>query len=159
MLKKPIACTLALSICSSYSLVAQDAPASVTAQSPETTATSTGTQASPSPSPTSTAQQAPNPQSQEAAPAGFVLLDGTPVKLRLSRNLSSGTDRKGDTVDFEVLEDVMVDHVVVIPKGGTALATITEAEPKKHMGRGGKLDVNIDSVRLKDNEKIALRAI
>jgi len=95
------------------------------------------------------------------APAlnGFGLEDGTPVKLRLTRNLSSGTDKKGDTVDFEVVEDVSTNGVVVIPRGGIAWATITQAEPKKRMGRGGKLDVNIDSVRLKDGEKVPLRAM
>jgi hypothetical protein len=81
------------------------------------------------------------------------------VKLRLTRNLSSGTDKKGDTVDFEVMEDVSVSGLVVIPRGSIAWATITEAQPKKRMGRGGKLDVNIDSVRLKDGEKVPLRAV
>jgi len=100
----------------------------------------------------------PAVQSTKPAPIGFVLEDGTPVKLRLSRNLSSATDKKGDQVDFEVLDDVMVDSVVVVPRGAIALATITEAEHKKSMGRGGKLDVNIDSVRLRDGERVALRA-
>jgi len=36
---------------------------------------------------------------------------------------------------------------------------VTEAEHKKSMGRGGKLNVNIDSVRLADGEKAALRAV
>jgi hypothetical protein len=90
---------------------------------------------------------------------GFGLEDGTPIKLRLTRNLSSATDKKGDTVDFEVLEDVMANGVIVVPRGGVAWATITDAEPKKRMGRGGKLDVNVDSVRLKDGEKIPLRAV
>jgi len=90
---------------------------------------------------------------------GFGLEDGTPVKLRLTRNLSSATDKKGDTVDFEVLEDVAVNGTIVVPRGGVAWATITDAEPKRRMGRGGKLDVNIDSVRLKDGEKISLRAV
>src|SRR6185437_7720110 len=40
-----------------------------------------------------------------------------------------------------------------------AKATITEAEHKKSMGRGGKLNVNIDSVRLKDGEHVNLRAV
>lgn len=61
-------------------------------------------------------------------------------------------------MDFDVLEEVKVRDTVVIPKGAIALATVTAAEPKKRMGRGGKLDVNIDSVRLADNEKAALRA-
>ena len=83
------------------------------------------------------AQQSQAPtQSAKPAPSGFVLEDGTPVKLRLSRNLSSATDKKGDQVDFEVLEDVSVDNVLVIPRGAVALATITEAEHKKSMGRG-----------------------
>jgi len=96
---------------------------------------------------------------KSAALIGFGLEDGTPVKLRLTRNLSSASDRTGDTVDFEVIEDVSMDNLVVIPRGSTAWATITEAYPKRRMGRGGKLDVNIDSVRLKDGEKAALRAV
>jgi hypothetical protein len=95
-----------------------------------------------------------------ATPAlsGFGLEDGTPVKLRLTRNLSSATDKKNDTVDFEVVEDVNVNGTLVIPRASTAWATITDAQPKRRMGRGGKLDVNIDTVRLKDGEKVALRA-
>jgi hypothetical protein len=117
-------------------------------------------QASPA-QPSSQTSPAPATTAKEPVPAlnGFGLEDGTPVKLRLTRNLSSGTDKKGDTVDFEVVEDVTVDGILVIPRGGIAWATITQAEPKKRMGRGGKLDVNIDSVRLKDGEKIPLRAV
>jgi hypothetical protein len=114
----------------------------------------------PQPQTSPTPQAAPAPS---AAPIpslnGFGLEDGMPIKLRLTRNLSSGSDRKGDTVDFEVTEDVTVDGIVVIPRGGIAWATITEAQPKRRMGRGGKLDVNIDSVRLKDGEKVPLRAV
>jgi hypothetical protein len=106
-------------------------------------------------------QKTPSPVAAVSTPplAGFGIEDGTPVKLRLTRNLSSGTDKKGDTVDFEVLEDVNVQGVIVAPRGGVAWATITDAQPKRRMGRGGKLDVNIDTLRLKDGEKIALRAV
>ncbi len=109
--------------------------------------------------------QAPAGSPAESAPkvtpalAGFGLEDGTPVKLRLTRNLSSANEKKGDTVDFEVVEDLNVSGVLVIPRGSTAWATITEAQPKRRMARGGKLDVNIDTVRLKDGEKVALRAV
>ena len=89
----------------------------------------------------------------------FVLHDGTPVRLRLNRNLSSADSKVGDSVDFEVLEDVKVNEVLVIARGGVALGTVTEAVPKRRMARGGKLDVNIDSLRLVDDEKVALRAV
>jgi hypothetical protein len=91
-------------------------------------------------------------------PVPHTLLDGTPVKLRLSENLTSATAKAGDQVPFEVTDDVLVDGVAVIAKGGAALATVTDANPKRRMGRGGKLDVNVDSARLLDGEKVQLRA-
>jgi hypothetical protein len=87
------------------------------------------------------------------------ILDGTAVKLRLGENLTSATAKAGDQVPFEVTEEVDVDGVPVIAKGGQALATVTDASPRKSMGRGGKLDVNVDSVRLIDGEKLQLRAV
>ncbi|HWZ43978.1 MAG TPA: PEGA domain-containing protein [Candidatus Saccharimonadales bacterium] len=108
-------------------------------------------------------QQPASPAAQTSAstPAltGFGLEDGTPVKLRLTRNLSSANEKTGDKVDFEVLEEVKVDNLVVIPRGGIAWATVTEAQAKRRMGRGGKLNVNVDNVRLQDGEKAALRAV
>jgi hypothetical protein len=92
-------------------------------------------------------------------PLSFGLEDGTPIKLRLTRNLSSADATTGDRVDFEVLEDIKVKDVIVVPRGGLALATITEAEHKRRMARGGKLNVNIDDVRLADGEKAPLRAV
>jgi len=92
-------------------------------------------------------------------PLAFGLEDATPVKLRINRNISSADAHVNETVDFEVLEDVKVHDVVVIPRGGMAWATVTEAQPKRRMGRAGKLNINIDNVRLTSGEKVALRAI
>jgi hypothetical protein len=95
-----------------------------------------------------------------AVPAApLILEDGTPVKLVLQENLSSANTVTGQTVSFETVEDVMVDGIVVIPKMSTAWATITQAQAKRRMGRGGKLDLNIDKVRLADGEKAMLRAV
>ena len=90
---------------------------------------------------------------------GFVLEDGIPVKLRLNRNVSSADAQVGEGVDFEVLEEVSINGVTVIPKGGLARGTVTEAQAKRRMARGGKLDMNVDNVRLVDGEKAALRAV
>jgi hypothetical protein len=87
------------------------------------------------------------------------LEDGTPIRLRLTRNLSSADAKTGDRADFDVLEDVKVKDTIIIPRGGIAWATVTEAQPKRRMARGGKLDVNIDDVRLADGEKAPLRAV
>jgi hypothetical protein len=62
-------------------------------------------------------------------------------------------------VDFEVLDPVVLDGITVIPQGGTAMGKVTEAEHKRSMGRAGKLDVVIESVRMTNGEKAALRAV
>jgi len=92
-------------------------------------------------------------------PLAFGLEDGTPVKLKLNRTISSADAHVNDTVDFEVLEQVTVKDDVIIPRESMAWGTVTEAEPKRRMARGGKLNVNIDSVRLASGEKIPLRAV
>jgi hypothetical protein len=86
------------------------------------------------------------------------LEDGTPVKLRISQTVSSADAHLNDRVEFEVLEDIRVGDALIIPKGGIAWGTVTEAQPKRRMGRGGKLEIVMDSVRLVDGEKAALRA-
>lgn len=65
------------------------------------------------------------------------LPDGTAVRLRLTENLSSASAKAGQQVPFEVIEEVDVEGVTVIAKGAQAIGTVTSAEPKKTMGRGG----------------------
>ncbi len=108
---------------------------------------------------TSTSSVAEGQQTTASTRTAFVLEDGTPIKLRLSQTVSSADAHVNDRVEFEVLEDVIVGGVVVIPKGGAALGTVTEAVPKRRMARGGKLEIVMDSVRLVDGQKAALRAV
>ncbi len=113
-------------------------------------------------SPAFAGQSAVNSQdaaSQSPAAPRFVLEDGTPIKLVLGETISSADAVVGQLVSFEVVEDVLVDGVVVVPKGGTAWATVTAAEPKRRLGRGGKLDLNVDKVRLADGSKTLLSAV
>ncbi len=110
------------------------------------------------------AAAAPTPQPAAATvpgqpPPPGTLLDGTPLKLRLSQTISSADAKVGQEVPFEVVEELKVDGVVVIPKGATAIGTVTEAQPKRRMGRGGKLNVSISYVRLADQERASLRAM
>jgi hypothetical protein len=94
-----------------------------------------------------------------APPFEFGLLQDTPVRIKLARNISSKDAKVGDKVDFEVVEEVKVKDVVVIRQGGMAIATVTKAQPKRRLGRSGKLDINIDYVQLTTDEKVPLRAV
>jgi hypothetical protein len=86
------------------------------------------------------------------------LQDGTPVRLRLSRNVSSANAHVNETVDFEVTEPVINQNYVVIPKGAVALGRVTKVDAKRRFGRGGALELSIDSIRLTDGGTILLRA-
>jgi hypothetical protein len=86
------------------------------------------------------------------------LQDGTPVRLRLSRNVSSSTAHVQETVDFEVTEPVIDQNYVVIPKGAVALGRVSKVQAKRRFGRAGALELSIDSVRLTDGQTIPLRA-
>jgi hypothetical protein len=115
-------------------------------------------------SPQQKADGPPVQQAQAAPPAvkeplAFGLEDGTPVKLRINRTISSADAHVNDTVDFEVLEEVKFHDVIIVPRGSMAWGTVTDAQPKRRMGRGGKLDVNIDDVRIASGEKVPLRAV
>ena len=101
----------------------------------------------------------PTTKQTTRAPLAFGLEDGTPIKIRITRTISSADAKVDETVDFEVLEETKIGEVVVIPRGGIAWGTVTEAQPRRRLGRAGKLSVNIDSVRLVSGEKAALRAV
>jgi hypothetical protein len=103
-------------------------------------------------------QQQPT-STEKTKSAGPFLAEDTPVRLRLMQNLTSKTAKVNDKVDFEVIEPVKVGETVVIEQGATAIATVTKATPRKSFGRSGKLDVNIDYVRMVSGEKANLRAV
>jgi PEGA domain len=123
-----------------------------------------GNQATPASTETSKTAQAVAQQpvadtSNFTSAKGFVLEEATPVNLRFNRTVSSADAHAGDTVDFEVLQDISVNGTLVIPKGGVAFGTVTEAQPKRRMARGGKLEINIDFVKMVNGDKAALRAV
>ena len=93
-----------------------------------------------------------------AAAQVLTLQDGTPVRLRLNRTVSSANAHVGETVDFEVTEPVINQNYVVIPKGAVALGRVTKVETKRRFARAGALELSIDSVRLSDGRTLPLRA-
>ncbi|HMC59282.1 MAG TPA: hypothetical protein VKJ01_08835, partial [Candidatus Solibacter sp.] len=88
----------------------------------------------------------------------LTLQDGTPVRLRLNRTVSSANAHVDETVDFEVTEPVINRNYVIVPKGAVALGRVTKVEARRRFGRAGALELSIDSVRLPDGRTIPLRA-
>lgn len=82
-----------------------------------------------------------------ATPGISVLPQGTPIRLRLLQQLHSQENRAGDRFDLEVAEDVMLNGVVVIPRGSPATGEITRIRRKGMWGRSGRLETRLLSVR------------
>jgi len=105
-------------------------------------------------------EHAAPPPPVKTVPAGFdlTLANGTPVHLKLGKTISTAGAHVGDVVELHAAEEVVVDGITVVPIGATAVGIVTEVEPKKRLGRGGKLALSINFLRLGNNEKAAVRS-
>jgi hypothetical protein len=103
-------------------------------------------------------QALPNDATAGTTPTVLALHDGTPIRLSLTRSLAFANGKPGETTDFEIVDDLRIDGVLVIAHGATATAGITQAEPKTRMTKGGKLGVNLESLPLSNGRAVAIRA-
>lgn len=87
----------------------------------------------------------------------FMLANNTPIRVKLTKTISSETAQTDDPVELEILEDHLVDGVPVLVKGAKVTGVIREAEAKKRFGKSGKLAFSISSVRLANGDSAPLR--
>lgn len=87
----------------------------------------------------------------------FGLADGTPLKLKFKRSISSKDANLGETVEFEVAEDVLVGNKVVIAKGAPAKGKVTKVRGAGMLGRKGKLEIAVEEVTLVTGERVSIR--
>lgn len=125
---------------------------------------------SPAPqSPTASQQQGPDSAANRSQQVGntasqsngdkLALTDGTPIRLKFVRQIESSKVIAGEKVALEVVEAVLVGNLVAIPGNSYAEATVTMAQARRNMGRGGNLELKVESVRLADGELVPLRAV
>jgi hypothetical protein len=93
-----------------------------------------------------------------SAPVPLALRDGTPIRLRLARDLTFTNIKPGEMADFEILDDLRIGGLLVMTHGVRATATIVQAEPKTRAVRGGKLGVSLAALPLLNGDKVAIRA-
>jgi hypothetical protein len=91
--------------------------------------------------------------------AKIELADGTPVRLRFLRPVMSSRVIAGDKVRLEVVAAVLAGNVIAIPQHSSAEALVIMAQAGRSMGRGGNMQLKIESVRLADGEVAPVRAV
>jgi hypothetical protein len=90
--------------------------------------------------------------------AGFILTDNTPVKLRFKETISSKTAQENQPIEFEVVDDVVVQGLTVIARGTSAKGIISEIKKARMLGRKGKITIVLKEVPLVSGERVSLRS-
>src|SRR5437879_3618713 len=89
----------------------------------------------------------------------LLLKDGTPIKLKLKRGVYSKYAKINDEVDYLVDEELLVENKIIVPEGALVKGKVISAEHKRRMGRGGKIDISADAIKLFNSQSIPLRAL
>ena len=79
---------------------------------------------------------------------------GTIVPLQSVRQVKAADVSEGQTVDFQVVQDVNVDGVCAIPHGTLVKGKVAEAKKSTIAGTKGRLVVNINSLILPNGELV-----
>lgn len=83
-----------------------------------------------------------------------ILQQGTPINVKLMEDLNSKKAEEGETILFEVADDVILNDRVLIRKGCKARGTITKAQGSKMLGKKGELNFSIDYVTMQTGKII-----
>lgn len=87
-----------------------------------------------------------------------VIPEGIEFYAVTTEKLSSKTSTEGDRIALRVDEDVTVNGAIVIAKGALVRGSISEAKAAGRMGRGGKLNIRIESTALVDGQRVNVRS-
>ncbi|MCU6455896.1 hypothetical protein LPN01_17595 [Sphingomonas sp. A2-49] len=80
--------------------------------------------------------------------AEAVLPPHTEVVLRLDEEVASNRARVGQAVPVSVARDVVVDGMVLIPRGTAGVGAVTGRTGKGAFGKSGKIDIELRSIEV-----------
>ena len=83
----------------------------------------------------------------------------TVIPVKLIQHLKGGQVIVGQSVDFEVARDIIIDEFIVIKRGAPAYGNITSSDKAGYVSQGGKIGLNIDYCKAIDGTKVYLKSI
>ena len=99
--------------------------------------------------------QAPTPGQESSAKT--ILPDGTPIELRITKRLSTAQAKVGDPVEFEVVQDVKVGDLVVVPRHALASGVVAVVKPTRRPLRNAELRVGVRTAKSITGSEVAIR--
>lgn len=88
----------------------------------------------------------------------IIVPDGTEISAVTTDTISSKTAHEDDPITFKVDEDVVIGGETVIAKGAILKGVVTNAKKSGFFGKGGQLNIRVESTTAVDGQKIKVRA-
>lgn len=102
--------------------------------------------------------EAQQPQASAASPNNqTVLTAGTSITLRTTRALTSKQVNPGEQVDLEVVRDVRVGSLLVIPRHTKVTGMVYGVQPARRLMRGGGIALEPANIKAITGETVALK--
>ena len=101
----------------------------------------------------------PLAQESKEEPIKIKVPERTVIPVKLSRSVKGAELAVGQSIDFEVSMDIIVDKYVVIKRGAPAYATVTTAQKAGYVSQGGKLGFSMDHCKAVDGSRVYLKSV
>lgn len=85
-----------------------------------------------------------------------VLTEGTVITIELQQDISSKTNHVGDVLEFLTSEPVIIGDRVLVAKGTPVSGVITDCAKAKGLGKQGKLNFDINYLRMPSGKNVKL---
>lgn len=93
-----------------------------------------------------------------AVPVQLTLKQGTYAIVRMNQWLSSDRNRPGDTFTATLEQPLVVDGLVVAPRGATVVGRVTEAKKAGRVEGTSRLGIELTEVTLVDGQQIPIQS-
>lgn len=88
-------------------------------------------------------------------PGNAYIPEDTVLNLVLLQKLDSNVNKKGDTVNFELKDDLAVENIVIIPKGTKFSGVIRKAHGSRIFNQSAVIRVKLDDVLLANGKAVS----
>ena len=114
-------------------------------------------QQQPAPGPSAMQEKVAPPQPAVTPSDSITVPDGTPLTLQLVSALSSGSAKVGDTVQFNISNPLLINGLVVMPKGTALSGTVAHVSHPHRLSSNGEVRVTVEKMILPGGDIVPLR--
>jgi hypothetical protein len=88
-----------------------------------------------------------------------LLPGGTPLTVRLTAPVSSGSSHVDDDIQFKAVDDVVIDGWIVIPKDAVGEGVVSSVDPAGTHGHSGQIGITFKWIYGADGLKVRLSEV